>query len=166
MNDINKKDRYLSIVVIKMESEPENNIIDKDIISLIIIDNRVHFTLRGKKEESIKNIIQREKPQYINYTFYYNKNKEDLNKKFEDIIDASNTEDKFIVLNLDNVTVNFTYESTQTSTFTFNINTLLEIVIQKYIENTKKDINSLLFLCSGEKFEKRRFQKNFISNNE
>ena len=41
-------------------------------------------------------------------------------------------------MNLDNVTVNFTYESTPTSTFTFNINTLLEIVIQKYIENTKK----------------------------
>ena len=61
--------------------------------------------------------------------------------------------------NLDEVTVKFIYESTQNTTLIFKIDTKIEEVIQKYIENTKKDINSLIFICGGDNLRKEDCKK-------
>ena len=163
MNDINKNEKNLSILVIKVEPGSENNIIDKndkDIITLIIIDNQSHFKLRGKKEESIKNIILRKNPQYNNSAFYYKNNKVDIDKKLEEIIDEEDKEDKFIVLTINYIKVNFINKKIGNKVMFFLPEKKLVNDCEEYCNENNLNINNYIFCLDG-----REYDFNNIANN-
>ena len=145
MNFANKEEKSISILVLNME-ESEDNITNKDNIFIVIIDYyQKHFKLRGKKGESIKNIIQREKPQFIKLAFNYNNNIIDINKKFEDIANQKDKEDKLIILTINYIKINFINDKIGNKKMLFLPDIKLVDACKKYCNDNNLNFNDLIF---------------------
>ena len=86
------KEMYIIVYKKALESESENEVIQSDDINImLIIDSHNVYELKGKKDESLKTIIQNENSEIklgLNiFEFIYRNKQINLDEKFEDIAD-------------------------------------------------------------------------------
>ena len=105
MNGPDKDQKKVNMVAIKIEPQNTNNHSgNSDINVVLIIENKKAAEFKGKKEEPLKNIIQRANlnmnPEFNKFALNYRSNNIDLNKKFDDIADPADRQNNRLIINV------------------------------------------------------------------
>ena len=146
MNFVNIEEKRITILVFKMDKESKNYLADKDNINIIIlIGYKKLLRLRGTKKEPIKNIIKRGNPEVSELTFNYNNTQVDLNKKFEDIAEQNDKEDKLLILKAIQIRVNFFNNKIGNKNILFFPKEKIVDICNKYCQDNNLNINDLNF---------------------
>ena len=111
MNNADKQSKKMHIVAIKIDPEQSQHPPGPNDINILLIINEKKATrIRGEKGEPIKNIIQRAKigknKNYMKLPFNLRNQKIDLNKKFDDLANESDKQEKELILKIDDININ------------------------------------------------------------
>jgi hypothetical protein len=122
MNSIDKQYKRMRILALKVEDDQSQHLSGPNDINILLIINEKQATrIKGKKGEPIKNIIQRAKigknKNYMKMNFNLRNKKIDLNKKFDDLADERDKQDKELIIKIDNIKVNFNYKNRKKSMY-------------------------------------------------
>lgn len=152
MNSVDKQSKKMSILAINKNLENLNNLAQSNDINIILlIDSQKIKKLKGKKGETLKNIIKKEfsDSDFNKLTFNYRNNELNLNNKFEDIANENDKKINRMIINVnhkEHIVINFVNNnSEEKSMVCFADDKLINICNRYCYENGGLNINNLSF---------------------